>query len=723
MLVLQPPALREIQLPGLTISELTVTNETAKFDLAFSLVEHTDGLTGTIEYSTDLFNVETITRLAGHFQTLLKAIVEHPETAITELPLLTALERKQLLVEWNNTKTDYPKDKCIHQLFEAQVARTPDSIALVFEDEQLSYRDLNQHANQLAHYLKAQDVQAETLVAIGVDRSLTMIIGLLGILKAGGAYVPLDPSYPEARLAYLLEDCQAKIVLTQSHLEWPETSAQIINIDGLTKQLAEYPNINPESELAADNLAYVIYTSGSTGNPKGVMVSHANVSRLFATAQTMYAFNNQDVWTLFHSYAFDFSVWELWGALLYGGKLVVVSYIKSRSPEEFYRLLVQEGVTVLNQTPSAFQQLSQVDQAIEGNNSLKLRYVIFGGEALDFLNLSPWYKKHGDQIPQLINMYGITETTVHVTFHALTKTDELKQKSVIGKALPDLQTYVLDKNLQLQAIGIPGELHVAGAGLARGYLNRPELTAEKFISNPFSDEPNARLYKTGDLVRWLPDGNIEYLGRIDQQVKLRGFRIEPAEIEAHLLRQDSVSAAMVMLDSVSETDKRLVAYIIPRGANINLGELRTALNANLPEYMVPSAFVLLDKFPLTPNGKIDRKALPVPYQTRPEFEHSYVPPRFDIEEILVAIWREILNLDRIGIHDNFFELGGHSLLAMRLIVQINKRFQIDFPLYSLFEAPTVAGLSVRLEALLGQVNPITSAPIKALVRKGSQIKK
>ncbi|MGZ8946431.1 MAG: non-ribosomal peptide synthetase [Methylococcaceae bacterium] len=609
----------KLQLNEITPEFLKADTGTSQLDLTLKLSETPHGLAGVMGYAADLFEAATIGRLIGHFQSLLEGIVAHPEARLSELPLLTEPERRQLLVEWNAIQTDYPKDKCIHQLFEEQAARTPDAIAVVFEDQQMSYRDLNQHANQMAHYLQAQDVQAQRLVAIGVDRSLTMIIGLLGILKAGGTYVPLDPSYPAARLAYLLEDCQAKILITQSHLDWPETSAQIINVDNLTEQLAEYSSINPKSEtsLVAENLAYVIYTSGSTGNPKGVMVSHANVSRLFATTQSKYNFNSQDVWTLFHSYAFDFSVWELWGALFYGGKLVIVSYIKSRSPEEFYRLLIKEGVTVLNQTPSAFRQLIQIDQAIEDKNLLKLRYVIFGGEALDFSSLSPWFKKHGDQAPQLINMYGITETTVHVTYHALTKVDELNQKSVIGTALPDLQTYILDNNLQPQAIGIPGELYVAGAGLARGYLNRPELTAEKFIPNPFCDKPNARLYKTGDLVRWLPDGNIEYLGRIDQQVQLRGFRIELGEIESALGQHPQLREVVVSVCEPVPGDKRLVAYLVAHSASEpTASELRDFLKLKLPEFMVPSAFVFLDALPLTPNGKLDRMALPCLSQIR-----------------------------------------------------------------------------------------------------------
>ncbi|MFI3197899.1 MAG: amino acid adenylation domain-containing protein [Methylococcaceae bacterium] len=717
MLVLQPLELQDIPLHGLTISSFPLANETAKFDLTLSLVEHSDGLTGTIEYSTDLFNAETITRLAGHFQTLLEAVVEQPETSIAQLPLLTAAERHQLLVEWNATQTDYPKDQCIHQLFEEQVARTPDAIALVFEDQQLSYQALNTKANQLAHYLQTVGVKPDTLVAICMERSIDLVIGILAILKAGGAYVPMDSSYPAARMVYLLEDSQAKILLTQSHLIWPENSASIINIDNLTKQLLEFPDSNPESNLTADNLAYVIYTSGSTGNPKGVMVSHTNVSRLFATSQPKYNFNSQDIWTLFHSYAFDFSVWEIWGALIYGGKLVIISYIKSRSPIEFYHLLIKEGVTVLNQTPSAFQQLIQIEQAIEDKNALRLRYIIFGGESLDFSSLTPWFKNHGDQMPQLINMYGITETTVHVTYYALTQGDEFNQKSIIGKALPDVKIYILDKNLHPQSIGIPGELHVAGPGLSRGYLNRPELTSEKFIPNPYSDELNACLYKTGDLVRWLPDGNIEYLGRIDQQIQLRGFRIELGEIEAVLETYPGINKAVATVREDQPGDKRLIAYLAhSQLEHSNVDTLRLFLKKQLPEYMVPSAFVFLDELPLTPNGKLDRKALPAPDQTRPEFTQAYFPPSSPIEEIMAALWQEVLAIEPIGIYDNFFALGGYSLLAMQLMVRLNKQFQIELHLHLLFEEPTIAGLSTLLTTMLEQAPAANLEPIQVISR-------
>ncbi|MBT9097061.1 amino acid adenylation domain-containing protein [Methylovulum psychrotolerans] len=721
MLVLQPPA-EAADWPGLQASSIEVASGNAKFDLTLALSEQADGLVGLIEYSTDLFDADTISRMAGHWQTLLAGIVAQPDWPIGELPLLTATERQQLLVGWNATPADYPQNRCIHHLFEAQVARTPHAIAVVFGREQLSYQALNAKANQLAHYLLARGVRVGSLVAIGTERSLSMVIGLLGILKAGAAYIPIDPSYPPARLAYLLADCQAPLLLTQTHLEWPETAAELIYLDTLTGPFAECPESNPDlgSDLNAGQLAYVIYTSGSTGNPKGVMVTHANVSRLFASTEALYGFDGHDVWTLFHSYAFDFSVWELWGAWLYGGKLVIVPYWVSRSPREFYRLLVSEGVTVLNQTPSAFRQLAQIDQELGGQSPLKLRYIIFGGEALDFPSLLPWFARHGDQTPRLVNMYGITETTVHVSYYPVSQADALSQHSIIGKALPDLQAYILDRYLQPQAIGIPGELYIAGAGLAKGYLCRPELTAERFIAHPFSDDPTARLYKTGDLARWLADGTLDYLGRIDQQIKLRGFRIELGEIEALLLQQETVTAAVVVLQGSSDQDSRLIAYIVPAlGADKDSTPLRAALKAGLPDYMVPSAWVFLESLSLTAHGKIDRKALPPPDQTHFNVARRYVPPASPVEAALAAVWQEVLAIAPIGRDDNFFELGGHSLLALTLCTQIEAKLKQSVPVEWLFQYPTVS----LLAEVLGQGNAVkqnASASLNAFQADGTK---
>ncbi|MEH2375500.1 amino acid adenylation domain-containing protein [Nostoc sp.] len=567
-------------LPGLKVEEMPWELDAVRFDLEVHFWETPEGLEGFCCYSTDLFDGTTIARMMKHFQNLLVAIALNPQQPVALLPWLTQQERHQLLVEWNDTGVDYPQDKCIHHVFEEQVERTPDAVAVVYENQHLTYRELNCRANQLAHYLRSLGVGADVLVGICVERSLEMIVGLLGILKAGGAYVPLDPEYPQERLSFMLEDAQVSVLLTQQRLveSLPEHQARIVCLDTDWETIAQNNQSNLENTATPDNLAYVIYTSGSTGKPKGVLVNHYNVVRLFA-ATNWYNFNTQDVWTLFHSYAFDFSVWEIWGALLYGGRLVVVPYLVTRSPESFYKLLCQEKVTILNQTPSAFRQLIQAEKSQATASDLSLRLVIFGGEALEIRSLQPWFESHGDQMPQLVNMYGITETTVHVTYRPLSKADLDGTASVIGRPIPDLQVYVLDEYKQPVPIGVSGEMYIGGAGVARGYLNRVELTEQRFISNPFSNNPQARLYKTGDKARYLPNGELEYLGRIDNQVKIRGFRIELGEIEAVLNQHPLVQESVVVVreDTPGDTcterlvpskaevnrSKRLVAYLVP----------------------------------------------------------------------------------------------------------------------------------------------------------------
>jgi len=544
-----------------------IARQDTEFDLSLEMVELKNALVCFFRYNTDLFDATTIIRMQQHFHSLLTEIVAQPDRPISELSLLNQAERHQLLVDWHH-HTIYPAEPCIHQRFENQVARTPDRIALVFEDQSVTYHELNTRANQLAHYLQTQGIQPDRLVGICVERSLEMVIGLLGILKAGGAYLPLEPSSPPERLLFILEDAQITLLLTQEALvtELPTTTIALICLDSQWDLIAPAAADNPVSAVKPENLAYVIYTSGSTGKPKGVEVCHANVARLLTATQAWFHFNEQDIWTLFHSYAFDFSVWELWGALLYGGRLVIVPYWVSRSPDSFYALLVSQQVTILNQTPSAFRQLIQAEERVgKPNDPLNLRQIIFGGEALDFQTLKPWFERHGDQTPQLVNMYGITETTVHVTYRPLTQADLNSPGSLIGLPIPDLHIYILDRHRQPTPIGIPGELYVGGAGVARGYLNRPELTTERFIKNPFSDEANARLYKTGDLARYLADGSLEYLGRIDQQVKIRGFRIELGEIETVLLQHPAVREAVITCGAVSneEENQRLMAYVVP----------------------------------------------------------------------------------------------------------------------------------------------------------------
>ncbi|CAD5923744.1 non-ribosomal peptide synthetase [Planktothrix agardhii] len=677
-----------------------------------------------ISYDTNRFDDGTITRLLGHFQTLLEGIISNPEARVSQLSLLTKFEKQQLLGDWNNIHENYLQDKCIHQLFEEQVERTPHNVAVVFENNSLTYQQLNTRANQLAHYLQELGVKPDTLVGICVERSLEMIVGILGILKAGGAYVPLDPEYPQERLSFMLEDSQVKVLVTQAKLveSIPEHQAQLICLDTDWEKIAQNITSNPENKSEPENLTYIIYTSGSTGKPKGVLVNHANVVRLFAATDSRYHFNSQDVWTLFHSYAFDFSVWEMWGALLYGGRLVIVPYLVTRSPELFYELLCQEKVTILNQTPTAFRQLIQAEESLKGDispllkevrgdrssptdNDLSLRLIIFGGESLEINSLQPWFDRHGDQLPQLVNMYGITETTVHVTYRPLSMADVNSTASVIGRPLPDLQVYLLDQYLQPVPVGVPGEMYVGGAGVAKGYLNRPELTTERFISSPF--EHSNKLYKTGDLARYWPNGELEYLGRIDNQVKIRGFRIELGEIEALLASHPQIWETVVLVWDDTRGDKRLVAYIVPQPEiTITIDEIRQFLKAKLPDYMVPNAFVILEALPLTTNGKIDRRALPPPNL---DISDKYVAPSTPIEEILVNIWSEVLKVEKVGINDNFFELGGHSLLATQLVAQIRDRLKIELPLRQLFNTATLAELAQGIEQLKQEKLPIIPA--------------
>ncbi|WP_375511245.1 amino acid adenylation domain-containing protein [uncultured Nostoc sp.] len=720
----------EVDKEGIKLKPFEMPQMEGQFDLNLTIAEASSSLSGIFKYNTDLFDVSTIERMLGHFVTLLSGVVANPQQKISQLPMLTEVEQHQLLIEWNNTQLEYRQDKCIHQLFEEQVERTPDAVAVMFENQQLTYHQLNCRANQLAHYLQSLNVGADVLVGLCVERSLEMLVGLLGILKAGGAYVPLDPEYPTERLSFMLEDAQVSVLLTQQQLveSVPKHQARVVCLDSDWEKIAQKTESNPKNTATPSNLAYVIYTSGSTGKPKGVLVNHSNVVRLFEATAASFNFNQDDIWTMFHSYAFDFSVWEIWGALLYGGRLVIVPYLVTRSPESFYELLCQEKVTILNQTPSAFRQLIQAEQSIATTGNLNLRLVIFGGEALELKSLQPWFERHGDQLPQLVNMYGITETTVHVTYRPLSKADLKDTASVIGRPIPDLQVYVLDEYLQPMPIGVAGEMYVGGAGVARGYLNRPELTVQRFISNPFDGSRGAkedqsfncdreactkysRLYKTGDLARYLPNGELEYLGRIDQQVKIRGFRIELGEIEALLAQHPAVWESVVVIREDELDDKRLVAYVVPKvKQSSTAAELRQFLTNQFPGYMVPNTFVMLESLPLTSNGKIDRRALPKP-ELDSKLLEKFVAPRTPIEEMLAQIWAQVLKVEQVGIYDNFFELGGHSLLATQLLSRIRTSLKVELPLRSLFAAATLAELAQEMGQLQQQSLEKTSLPI------------
>ena len=576
------------------------------------------------------------------------------------------------------------------------MARTPDVIALTCEGESLTYAELDRRANAVAHRLVAMGAGPEVLVGLCVERNIGMVVGILGILKSGAGYLPIDLSYPPERVAFMLEDAGVPVLLSQRSLQasLPNYQGALLFLDDVTESVEQ----TPESGAIPENLAYVIYTSGSTGKPKGCQITHANVVRLFDQTDQWYGFQPSDVWTLFHSCAFDFSVWEIWGALLFGGKLVVVPYWVSRSPEAFAELLRRERVTVLNQTPSAFRQLTPFVLAAISPEEQALRYVIFGGEALELASLLPWMERYGDRKPALINMYGITETTVHVTYRPITlKEVRAGQGSVIGEPIPDLAVYVLNPQRQPVPLGATGEMYVGGAGLSRGYLRRPELTEQRFIKNPFGP---GRLYRTGDLARRLPNGDLEYLGRIDHQVKIRGFRIELGEIEHALESIPDVLRAAVVVHQNGE-DQNLIAYLVSvPGVPLTPAELRGALLQTLPDYMVPAAFVMIDAMPATPSGKLDRKALPAPDFAVVRKTRDSVPPSTHTEIALARIWESLLKIDKVGIHEDFFDLGGHSIMAVRLMTQIRSSFGVQLPLHHIFRTSTISGLAALIESKL-----------------------
>jgi amino acid adenylation domain-containing protein len=686
-----------LELPGMACMPYGVQTTSAKFDLTLNLGEEGDAIAGVLEYASALFERATVERMLGYLQRVLAAMVENDSLQVARLPLLDEQERHRLLVEWNAIDT-YPSDTCLHMLFERQAAAQPQAIALTHEGVQLRYGELNARANRLARHLRKQGVAPDARVAICMERGLDMVVAILAVLKAGGGYVPLDPAYPPERLAFMLEDSAPVALLTHGALD-PALRASLsagaatpvdVDADAAAWTQEDATDLDAvDSGVTPAHLAYVIYTSGSTGLPKGVMVEHRNVARLLDATHAWFDFGNQDVWTLFHSFAFDFSVWELWGALAYGARLVVVSQETARAPDAFLALLCREGVTVLNQTPSAFRQLIAAQERSPEEH--QLRQVIFGGEALEVALLRPWYAREGNRATQLVNMYGITETTVHVTYRPLTAADAQRAgPSPIGQRIPDLRIYLLDAHGQPVPQGAAGELYVGGAGVARGYLNREELTAERFLPDPFSPEPGARMYKTGDLGRYLADGSIAFLGRNDHQVKLRGFRIELGEIEAKLLAQQGIRDAVVMAREDRPGDVRLVAYLTA-DAPLDADALRAKLHSVLPEYMVPAAYVQLDALPLTPNGKLDRNALPAPeddaYASR-----AYEAPVGEVETVLAAIWAEVLGVEQVGRHDHFFALGGHSLLAVTLVERMRQQ-SMHVDVRTLFATPTVAALA------------------------------
>ncbi len=713
LLTLEPP---EPILPaGWAFPEMDIKTSAAKFDLSLEISDRPDGLVPYLEYNADLFDEATIVRMVEHWQTLLEGIVANPSQRLLELPLLTEAERHQLLVDWNATEMAYPKDRGIHQLFEEQVERTPDAVAVVFEQQRLTYRELNVRVNQLAHHLQQLGVEPEMLVGICVERSMEMVVGLLGILKAGGAYVPLDPTFPPERLTFMLEDAQVSVLLTQQHLieRLPKHEAKVVCLDTEWKAIAQESEENLTSDIIGENLAYMLYTSGSTGRPKGVLATHRAALNRFNWMWETYPFESAEVCCQKTSLSFVDSVWEIFGPLLQGIRIVIIPDAVINDPEQMLQTLAAHSVTRIVLVPSLLQVLLDTKADIQ-NQLPDLKYWVSSGEALPlqltlrFLNSMPK--------SVLINLYGSSEVAADATCYD-TRNSKSQTCVPIGRPIANTQIYLLDRHMQLVPIGVPGELHIGGDGLARGYFNRSELTAEKFVPNPFRPEPRALLYKTGDWARYLPDGDIEYLGRLDHQVKIHGFRIELGEIEAVLGEHPALRQAVVVAREDVPGDKRLVAYVVlHKRQTASIGDLQRHVMKHLPVYMIPFVFVLLEALPLMPNGKVNRLALPAPDRTHFKLE-TFVAPQTQMEEVMVGIWSQMLGIEQVGIHDNFFVLGGHSLLAMQIISRLRVALEVELPLRFFFEAPTIAELAERAKQLKANGTTTRMPPLRAISRQ------
>jgi len=750
MFVFQNMPTSTVEVSGLTFEPIDIVTETTQFDLTAVIVETPNNLDISFQYSSALFDAESIRRMAGHFRVLVEAVAAHPEWSVSQLPLLTSAERDQLLIQWNQTTAPFPHDQCVPDLFEATVKRTPDAVALVDEGathtspQHVTYAELNRRADQLARHLQRLGVGPEAVVAVCLERSLDMIIGLLAILKAGGAYLPLDPDYPPERLAFMVEDSQAAVVLTVSSVqvsgvqvarEQPSATRQppaAICLDTDWPTISQSSISNPPSSISPDNLAYLIYTSGSTGQPKGVQITHRQLVHSTYARQVYYP-EPVDRFLLLSSFAFDSSVAGLFWTLCFGGTLLLPPPGVQREPRSLAELISSQGVTHLLSLPSLYALLlSESDHPLAS-----LHTIIVAGEPCP----SALVERHANLLPEAIlyNEYGPTEGTVWSTVYPCPVADAAPVP--IGRPIPNVHVYVLDDHLHPVPIGVPGELYLGGAGVARGYLGRPELTAEKFVPNPFTEirdegrttkdegkdvrppsreavlRPSSRLYRTGDLARYRPDGNLEFLGRLDHQVKLRGYRIELGEIESVLRAHPAVKETVVVMREDAPGDQRLAGYIVPRaGETPALTEFRSWLQGRLPDYMLPSMFVLLDTLPRMPNGKVDRKALPAPGGDHLALSHGYVPPRTLTEELMAEIWVEVLHLERVGLSDNFFELGGHSLLATQVIARLYRAFGVELPLRSLFETPTIADLARAVEQRRGAEMTERASPIVPVPR-------
>ncbi|MCS7475572.1 non-ribosomal peptide synthetase [Umezawaea endophytica] len=688
---------------GVTFERSTVSTGTAKYDLTWSVFRRADGLRLEVEYATDLFDAETVRAFVGHWETLLRRVVVEPDLPLSEVDLLST-EEAELVASWSGAESTLPAGT-VHDLVARWAAEHPDAVALTGAGTTWTYGELDRRSSALARRLRALGVGPEVCVGVCLERSPDMVVACLAVLKAGGVYVPLDTAFPADRVSFMLDEVGAKTVLVHppTAAAVPEGPWQLVDVEDAVEVHGDaLPEVEP------DNAAYVIFTSGSTGRPKGTTVTHRNVVRLIGGVRERLPFGQDDVWTLFHSFAFDFSVWEMWGALTTGGRLVVVPYATSRDVEAFHALVRDESVTILSQTPSAFRQFETVDEQAAGD--LSLRAVVFGGEALHRPSVRRWASRHGYAAPLLVNMYGITETTVHVTYLELTEVDLERDLSQIGRPLPDLGVHVLDAHGRPCPIGVTGEIHVGGAGLARGYTGLPALTAERFVADHRTGDAGGRLYRSGDLGRWTARGGLEYVGRADAQVKIRGYRIETGEVETVLGTHPGVLEATVVARRGPDGQTDLAGYLVADGAAPSTDELRAWLRKRLPDYMVPRHFVALDALPLTPQGKVDRKALPEPEAVRPELAQEYVAPVGEVEEVLAEIWQRVLGVDRVGRHDNFFDLGGDSIRSIQVLGQA-RNGGLSFDLQDLFRDPTTAGLATRVETVVAQgTEPVVREP-------------
>lgn len=690
-----------------------IERETSMFDLGLELWETAGGLKGSIEYSTDLFEAETIKRMLGHYRQLLESAVANPDTPVSQLQMLTEDERHEVVQQWNETATPYEREVCLHELFERQAALQPEAVAVRFEQEQLTYGELNRRANQLAHYLRKQGVGAETFVGICVERSIEMVVAALGVLKAGGAYVPLDPAYPRERLQHMLRDTATPLILTQQHLiqSLPFDSSHVISLDTDWKLIENESVENLQTLAVAENAAVVIYTSGSTGRSKGVILAHRGLCNRLLWGQKLYQLSEADRVLQAYSFSFDFSVWEIFTALTAGAQLVITRPGGHQDSAYLVRLIAERQITLVGLVPSMLDVLL-AEPEIEACGCLKI--ACCGGEVLPVEFQERFFARLNGELQ---NTYGPTEASIDVTCWICRPED--KQRTIpIGRPIANTQLYLLDSHLQPVPVGVSGEIYIGGDSLARGYLNDPAMTAGKFIPDFLGSEPGARLYKTGDLARYRADGNIEFLGRLDNQIKLRGFRIELGEIESVLSRHAGVREAVISHQADAAGEKRLIAYVIPDREHLpGVDALQQFMKERLPAYMTPSAIVFLESLPLTANGKIDYRALPAFDHNWLKTTKEFVAPRTQTEKTLAHIWAEVLGIERVGINDNFFELGGHSLLATQIVLKARAAFKVELPLRNLFETPTIAGLAANIEQSLSQGDTYLAPSIRRLPRE------